>query len=316
LLLKIQDLYGRAVRAAEARRKVGIIPTPELNRAKLSYEDARRQVQHVTTQYARAARELNWLMGSSGEPEWRLPDSATADINALPELRDVHAMEDVSQKFRMDLLRADFDRKLTERGIALAKLGLIPQTTVGFDASWDSSHNKFAGPQITSVSIPIFDPGLVGLESAKAQKRRADKTYAALQGQVRQDVRTAFDNWKIAADDVRFFRDQQIPQQEENVRLMELSFRLGNDDLDTLLNVYQSYVSQLQSYEDAIQAYHDAGVALQQAVGVSWSHLISEEKSPASTQPSATTQSAATQPAIPTEALPLPTAPATTEPTL
>jgi outer membrane protein TolC len=202
-----------------------------------------------------------------------------------------------------------------ERGVALAKLGLIPQTTLGFDVAWDSAHNKFAGPQITSISIPIFDPGLVGLEAAKAQKRRADKAYAALQGQARQDVRTAYDNWRIAADDVRFFRDQQIPQQEENVRLMELSFRLGNDDLDTLLNVYQSYVSQLQSYEDAIQAYHDAGVALQQAVGVSWSRLVSEKTSPASTQPSPTTQATATQPATATEVLPLATAPATTEPT-
>ena len=107
-----------------------------------------------------------------------------------------------------------------------------------------------------------------------------------------QDVRTAYDNWLIAAEDIRFYREHLIPQQEENVRLMELSFRLGNDDLDTLLNVYQNYVAQLQSYEDALQAFHDSTVALQQAVGLSWNRILANP----TTQPSGTQPSSSSQP--------------------
>ena len=306
LAQRITDLYARAVQAAEARSRVGIIPTPELNRARLSYEDARRQVQHLTTQYARAAREMNWLMGYASAPAWELPPSVIDDLGEVWALPDPDSLELLAVRYRLDLLRADLDRKLGAKGIELARLGLIPQTTIGFDYARDSARNTFIGPQF-QITLPIFDPGIVALQSAEAQKRKLEKSYVALQGQARQDVRTAFANWKIAADDVTFYRQRLIPQQEQNVRLMETSFRLGNDDLDTLLNVYQSYVQQLQSYEDAVQAYHDSGVALQQAVGLAWDRLLAEAHvRPAATQP------ASTQPA-PMLTLPA-TAPAATEP--
>jgi cobalt-zinc-cadmium efflux system outer membrane protein len=281
---RIENLYARAVRAAEARRKVGIITTPELNRARLSFQDARRLVQHLTTQYSRAAREMNWLMGYSTAPEWHLPQAVVEDVGTVPVPPQVARLEQLAQRFRLDLLRAELDRKLGERGLELARLGMLPQITVGAEFARDGQHNVVGGPILLGITLPIFDPGIVEFELAKAEARKTNKTYAALQGQVGQDVRTAFDNWRIAADDVSFFRESLIPQQEENVRLMETSFRLGNDDLDTLLNVYQSYVSQLQSFEDAIQAYHDSGVALQQAVGLTWDRMLNESGA-STTQP-------------------------------
>lgn len=308
---RIENLYARAVRAAEARRKVGIITTPELNRARLSYQDARRQVQHLTTQYARAAREMNWLMGYSAEPQWHLPQAVVEDVGTVPVPPAVTRLEQLAEQFRLDLLRAELDRKLGQRGEELARLGMLPQITVGAEVARDNQHNVVGGPILLGITLPIFDPGIVTYELAKAQARKAEKTYAALRGQVGQDVRSAFDNWRIAADDVTFFRESLIPQQEQNVSLMETSFRLGNDDLDTLLNVYQSYVSQLQAFEDAIQAYHDSGVTLQQAVGLTWQRMLSEtgSRSPM-TQPST-----ARPDVVPTVATSLPsTQPAQPEP--
>jgi cobalt-zinc-cadmium efflux system outer membrane protein len=294
LLVRIQDLYQRAVQAAEARQKVGIIPTPELNRARLNLADAHRQVQHLTTQYQRASREMNWLMGFSTAPQWTLPESATDEVKSAPVIPEVTQLEALGSRYRLDLLRADLDNKIGEHQVALAKVGIVPEVTLGFEISRDGNHNLVGGPYIPSLTLPIFDPGLVALESAKAQLRKAQKTFNALQGQVHQDVRTAYDNWKIAADDLQFYREHLIPQQEENVRLMELSFRLGNDDLDTLLNVYQSYVSQLQSYEDALQSYHDSNQALEQAVGLAWDRIVSASLA-AGSQP--TTMPSTTEPA-------------------
>ncbi|HEY2586553.1 MAG TPA: TolC family protein [Tepidisphaeraceae bacterium] len=296
---RITELYARAVRAAEARRKVGIITTPELNRARLSYQDSVRQVRHLTTQYARAAREMNWLMGYATEPQWRLPQPVIEDVGTVPVAPDMNRLGQLARQFRLDLLRADFDRKLGERGIAMAKLGMIPQITVGGEFARDNQKMWSGGPILIGVTLPIFDPGLVALALAEAQNRKAQKSYAALDGQVGQDVRTAFDNWRIAADDVNFFRESLIPQQEENVRLMETSFRFGNDDLDTLLNVYQNYVSQLQSFEDAIQAYHDSGVALQQAVGLTWDRILAESGVRGAVTQPATTRAASEPATVP-----------------
>ena len=307
---RIQALYARAVQAAEARRRVGVVPTPELNRARLNYEDARRQVQHLASQYDRAAREMNWLMGYSTAPQWQLPRTVVDDVETISAIPELSWLERLAARFRLELLRADFDRKLGARGVELAKLGMIPQIMVGVDYAQDASKNTFIGPQF-QLTLPIFDPGIVAVQLAQAQQRKADKTYTALHGQVQQDVRTALTNWRIAADDITFFRDRLIPQQEENVRLMETSFRLGNDDLDTLLNVYQSYVTQLQAYEDAIQAYHDAGVALQQAVGLTWERIMAEA-GPGAAQTRPTTAPTRIFPLSTTQsALPAQTQPAT-----
>jgi cobalt-zinc-cadmium efflux system outer membrane protein len=284
LAVRVEELYRRAVQAAEARQKVGIVPTPEVNRARLQYEDARRQVQHLHTQYTRAAREMNWLMGVAASPHWTLPAKAVDEPPSLPPPPESDALEEVALKYRLDLRRAKLDLEVGRRGVQLARKGLIPQIQVGFEGGRDNGKNAFGGP-FFDITIPIFDPGIVALQQAEAQQRKFDKTYVALQGQVRQDVRTAFDNWRIAADDVRFFRERLIPQQEKNVQLMELSLRLGNDDLDSLLNVYHDYVASQQSYEDAIQAYQDASVAVQEAVGLAWARMLVQAGIAAQTLP-------------------------------
>jgi outer membrane protein TolC len=227
---------------------------------------------------------MNWLMGVSTPPRWSLPPAAVDETPALPPPPESDALEEVALKYRLDLRRAKLDRELGRRGVQLARIGLIPQIQVGFDAGRDSGKNVFGGP-FFDITIPLFDPGIVALRQAQAQERKFDKTYVALTGQVRQDVRTAFDNWRIAADDVRFFREHLIPQQEQNVQLMEKSFRLGNDDLDSLLNVYRDYVTAQQSYEDAIQAYRDASVAVQRAVGLGWEKLLEQTGVSPGTQP-------------------------------
>jgi outer membrane protein TolC len=266
-------VYDRAVKAAVARQQVGLIPMPELNRARLHYVDAVRQVQHLQTQYQRAAREMNWLMGISTPPLWKLPDDEIQPPLNLPPALPVATLESAGMKYRLDLLRAEYDRQLGAFGVKLARIGLFPQLTVGAEFARDSSKHWSGGP-FFDMTLPIFDPGIVALMLAEDQQRKADKTYLALAGQVRQDVRTAVANFQIAEDDLQFFREKLIPQQEENRRLMEESFRLGNDDLDALLNTLRDYVQALQSNEDTTQAYQDSSTAVQAAVGASWEELM------------------------------------------
>ncbi len=279
---RVVEVYGRAVKAAEARQQVGLIPIPELNRARLNYSDAVRQVRHLQTQYLRAAQEMNWLMGISSPPLWKLPDDALQPPQELPPPPAIPALESAALKYRLDLLRGDFDRKLGEFGVKLARAGLIPMTTLGAEFSRDNTKRWSGGP-FFDISLPIFDPGLVALTLAEDQQRKADKTYAALCGQVLQDVRTAQANFQIAEDDLKFFREKIMPQQEQNVALMQESFRLGNDDLDALLNTLRDYVTALQSYEDTTQAYQDSSTALQAAVGLAWEEIM--RRAGATTQP-------------------------------
>jgi outer membrane protein TolC len=272
---KVSAFYKRAWDAAEARMKVGVVARPDVNRARLQYEDSQRQLRHLGTQYLRAAREMNWLMGISSSPQWQLPPEVGEAPRALAGIPDAAEMETLGHRHRLDFLRADFDRRIAATNVQLARLGMIPQFTALFDVARDGNKKYSAGPAF-NMELPIFDNGGVGIALAGAQQRLADKTYTALHGQVSQDVRTASDNVRISEEDVRFYRDQQIPQEEENVRLSELSFRLGNTDLNDLLNTLREYVSTLQAYEDAIDGYNQNLLLLERAVGMVLPRMMEE----------------------------------------
>ena len=272
---KIADTYKKALDAAKAEVKVGLVTHSDYNRALIQYEDALRQAHHYDTQYEGAARQMNWLMGVQTAPQWQLPDSIKETPKVIAALPNQQRLEELGEKYRLDLLRASFDRKIADVSVELAKQGLFPQTTIGFDAARDSTKHWTGGPNFNIV-LPIFDPGIVALWNVKYQREQTERNYVALQGQVRQDVRSALNALQIAAEDVIFLRDRTIPQEEENIKLAELSFKLGNSDLDDLLNSIREYVGVLQNYEDAIQAYNQAVIGLETAVGLAFPRIEQE----------------------------------------
>lgn len=274
---RVVDQYDRALKAAEARARVGVIPTPDVNRARIQWEDAQRQVKKLDAQYRRGSRELNWVLGFSSAPEWKLPEEAGEIPKELPPLPEPVAAEALGLRYRLDLQRAGLDVRVGESTVTLAQWGFVPEFQAGVAVERDENFLHKLGPAFT-FTLPIFDPGIVAYHLACARLRLAAKTQAALEGQVRQDVRSAHATLELDLDDVRFFRERIIPQQEENIRLADQSFRLGNTDLDSLLNTLRDYVSSLQAYEDSVQGYFDDRVAFQRAVGLVWRRMTEEEQ--------------------------------------
>lgn len=270
---RIAHTYEQALEEARAEYKAGLVTRSDFNRAVVAYEDSLRQAHHYDTQYEGAARQMNWLMGSQAAPQWKLPDNIKDPPQVIAALPNQERLEELALHYRLDLLRAGYDRRLAEEQVQLARLGFIPQTTIGVDFSRDSNKNWTAGPNINSF-FPVFDPGIVAFWLAKYQQEQTERTYVTLEGQVRQDVRNALNALQIAAEDVVFSRDVTIPREEENVKEAELSFRLGNSQFDDLLNTLREYVGVLQNYEDEIQAYHQAAIGLETAVGLAFPKMV------------------------------------------
>ena len=269
---RIAQTYKQAVDEAQAEVRVGLVTRVDVNRAAIQYEDALRQAKHYQTQYEGAAQQMNWLMGVQSEPFWTLPDEINDPPAVLSSLPKSQVLESLAVKYRLDLFRASFDNQIAEVSVKLAKLGMFPETSIGFDAARDSSHHWTGGPAFQSL-LPIFDPGIVGLWLARYQQIQSQRNYAALEGQVHSDVRSALNALQIADEDVRFYKERIIPQEEENVREQQFSFHLGNAQFDDLLNTLREYVGVLQSFENAIQAYQQAIVQLETAVGLSFGRI-------------------------------------------
>ena len=272
---RIAATYHRAAEAAEARSKVGLVPKPEVNRARLAEADAKRQVRRLESQWRKSARELHTLMGGTGEPAWTLPGEAqgpAAELASLPADADLEAM---GLAHRLDLERAEFDTQLADAQLRLARTGLFPTLNAGIDVSTDGSGNRTVGP-FFSLALPIFNTGRVAMTLAEDQYRLADKSYVALRTQVRADVRSAAAMVRIAQDDVTFAVEQMLPQQEQNVKLALEAFQLGAADLDSYLNTLRDYSVALQAAEDARDGLNSAVLGLEQALGVAASRITAE----------------------------------------
>lgn len=269
---RIAQTYKQAVDEAGAMLKTGLVTRSDYNRAVIAYEDNLRQCHHYQTQYEGAARQMNWLMGAQGAVDWQLPKSVQDKPRVINALPNQALVEQLAVKYRMDLLRADFDRQIAKVGVDLARLGFIQQTTLEFDAAKDSNRKWTGGPNF-GTSLPIFDPGIVAYWTARYQQTQTEFTYVTLKGQCQQDVRNALNALQVATEDVTFSRDVTIPQEELNIREALLSFKLGNSQFDDYLNSIREYVGVLQSYEDQIQAYNQAVIGLETAVGLSFQRI-------------------------------------------
>jgi cobalt-zinc-cadmium efflux system outer membrane protein len=269
---RIAQVYKQAADDARTKVRAGLVTNADVNRATIQYESAQCQARHYQSEYEGAATQMNWLMGVQSAPQWKLPDSAKDSPSGAISLPTAQALEELALKYRMDLLRASFDHQIAKGAVWLARLGTYPATTIGFDAKRDSSRNWTGGPNFQSP-LQFFDPGIVGYWLAEYGLIQTERTYAALQGQVRQDVRNALNALQIADEDVRFYKERMIPQEEENVREQQLSFRRGNAQFDDLLNTLREYQDALQAYESAIQAYQQSVVGLETAVGLSFGRI-------------------------------------------
>jgi cobalt-zinc-cadmium efflux system outer membrane protein len=275
LARRISELYSQALQAAQARAKVGIVPTPEVNRARLQLADAERQERRLDAASARALRELNWLMGEQGDRAWTLHESTPGPGEQLdPE----QAMR-LARASRLEVERADFDERLARAGETLARDGMIPAVTASVEAARDTSHAWSVGPSF-SITLPIFDNGRTGVVLAQAQVRKAIKSRAAMLEQVAHEANLAASALALARGDAEFYRDQFIPQQEDNVRIAQQAFELGRTDLDSFLNTLRDYVGALQAAEEAQAALSDAIVDLERATGTSRARFANASSDP------------------------------------
>jgi outer membrane protein TolC len=264
---RIIATYEAGLRAAQARAQAGVVPTSEVNRARLAALDARRQTRHLESQAASTRRELNFLMGAAEPADWTLPADVVGSARPPAAWPDDQTLETMGLAYRLDVERSEYDSQLAAAQLTLAHRGRFPQLNVGVDRAVDSAGAVSIGP-FFSLTLPIFDTGAVAVDLAEDQVRLADKMYIAKTAQVRDDVRAAAAAARLVQEDVEFYRREAIPQQEENARLAQEAFSQGVTDLDSLLNVLRDYAGALQSAEDAERSLDDARIDLEQATGL------------------------------------------------
>lgn len=177
--------------------------TLDLSLADVQVSQARLLVLDAQNALASAMANLNAILGSDTDTEYRLVDETPA--NPAPSPANTEDLVQLALRARPDLL-AQQDRSLAARQFSSAEHDLIRPTisalavTGGTPVRSDQILSSWYGAAGANVSIPLFN----GFEYT-ARAREADLRASAAQEQVRnlrdniaRDVRTAILNAQIA----------------------------------------------------------------------------------------------------------------------
>ena len=97
------------------------------------------------------------------------------------------------------------------------------------------------GPMI-EMEIPIFDRNQAQIAKAIHEYNETLATYEARWQKIVWTVRETRVTYDQACEQVRFFRAAIIPEVERNLRLVQQSFRSGQDDFTIYLQVQEDLI--------------------------------------------------------------------------
>lgn len=251
----------RVADAADLRVQAG--EAPELERLKARVEwlkvtkDARGSGRRVAIEKAAlnalAGGRLGGLFDLSGE----LPNpERSVDLADLIERALDHHPAILIRQRALDAARADLSRQRQSR---------IPDLTV-FGGVSDELDKRSSSIGL-AASIPLLDQRQGEIAEARAEQRRAEADLAQTRNDLLRQVTQAYQQYRIAVDQLALFEQGLMEEADEALRLATLSYEQGELDLLELLDAQRVQRATLIEHYQAQFGLHLASAQLDRVTG-------------------------------------------------
>ena len=241
LLNRAQALATDVRDAAERRFKAGDIAVLDANVTRVSLARVRSEIAEAEATQAQALGELRELL--------RIDDVAvTGTLGLRSDASLTAALEAAAQRPELRAITAAIDE-------AQAELNLSTTFTKA-DYGLGARYSREEGDHIIlgglTITLPVFAKGQGQRALATARLDALRLQLAAVQQQIRQQVRTAFDVYQRREAAVRVLETDAIPSMDENEQLTTRSFDAGQIGLVELLLLRREILETRAQYLDAL----------------------------------------------------------------
>ena len=273
-----------AAELAKRQQQAGNLNALDLANEQAAYHQAKLDLARSEAE-ARLDREhLNRLMGfAEAKEHWTITDQ-------LPELPPTDPLptdlETVAASKRLDLAAARKTVEMLQRALTTTRVGVVPSVDVGVDAEHDLDHAWVIGPTAT-VAVPIFDQRQAARARAQAQLRQGQQQLAALEAEIRSEVRTAWERLLAARTTAESYRDSLIPLRTQIVDQEQRHVNYMLRGVYDLLLAKQNEVTARRDYIEAVRDYWVAWADLERAVGGQLPMTTAETPAPMPSTPEA-----------------------------
>lgn len=282
-LLLAQQRLGLADRSVELNRQLlsvakdrlaaGDIPELEMNLVQVELtrsETSRLELgRAVLETKARLASVLGLSPGVEPEITGAL-DSGAAPAKSVGDLKRLALAS------RPDLRALEEEKGRGDAEMALARAEAVPNLSAGVALSREATSMEIGGVEgrdtayaigvRLSIPIPLFDKNQAGVQEARGRRSGAESRLYTATVNLEREVETAYASFVSAEKVASLYRSAIMQQLEENLKLTQESYRLGELGVLAVIQEQKNFFEVSDGYLTALHARRAALVKLESAV--------------------------------------------------
>ncbi|MBJ6723717.1 TolC family protein [Geomesophilobacter sediminis] len=266
-------LSNRLLEVARQRFAEGDIPELEVNLARVEVARSEERKSRAEREVDPARQRLLALLGLPAAE----PVGFSGSLTYAGAWQDLAALKRQALARRTDLKALSLETAKGDAEVTLAEAERYPDLTLGISYQRENTGFEIGGAQgmnrdnlislKLSVPLPIFDNNRAGIMEARARRSAAESRYRSGRQTVERDVEVAFSALRSAERSVSLNREVVLPQLEENLKLTEEAYRLGEVGILSVLEEQRKFYEVTQGYLAAQHELQTAVVRLESAVG-------------------------------------------------
>jgi len=281
LAKQAEELNGRLLEMARERFAAGDIPELEVNLARV--EVARSQGKRIVAEreLVPVRARLATLLGLEPGEE----AAVIAPTDEKPFTAGVADLVTRARENRPDLkaLTADLAKGGVE--VELADAERLPNVTIGLGYTHEQSvdatgttekktRDNLLGVRI-SIPIPVFDRNQAGIRAAQARKQSAENRLEFARMSVEREIEGDYARLATAEKVLDLYTTGILPQIEENLKLIQEAFQLGEVGILAVIEEQKKYIEVHDGYLAALADRQTALARLEASAGVDFQNKTS-----------------------------------------
>jgi cobalt-zinc-cadmium efflux system outer membrane protein len=248
------------------RLTAGDIPELELNLVKVELARSMGKNIEIENSMKQNQAKLWSVMGLPLAEHPAITGNLEAEVSLTKSLADLKRLAHGS---RPDLKALEAERSRGESEITLAQAEGIPNLTAGLAVKYDATSMEVGGMEgkdraytiglKLSMPIPLFDRNQAAVREARAKRNSAESRLSAATATVEREVETTYAGFVNTDNILAMYRTDILPQLEENLKLTQEAYRLGEVGILTVIEEQKKFFEVNDGY---LAALHDRQAAL------------------------------------------------------
>ncbi|HSR12602.1 MAG TPA: TolC family protein, partial [Thermodesulfobacteriota bacterium] len=267
LARQVAGLLTQLKDTAQELARAGAVPDLDMLRAEVERQRAATRLTLEETNLASARRNLNAIMGApAGKPIRAGGLMLFEGFNENPD-----ALRAKADTLRPDLKAAEASLEGAESALRLVRAErFVPSLTISASYSNGSEYDAFNQRGILGVSIPlpIVNRREGDVAAAEGAVKKGEAQRKQVLARIEKEVAGAYDQYTAAQKIVADFARRIVPGVEENAKLIQEGYRLGEFRLTDALLSQRDLFDARSAYLEAAAAYNRAVADLYWATGV------------------------------------------------